>query len=68
MRQVARFKTETRTVDMGGRLVSLVSRTPILSPQQRAKRKQEVEARLYDACIRHQRTAKQAGTQVENRR
>jgi hypothetical protein len=45
---------------MGGRPVTLISRTPILSPQQREKRKQEVEAKLYDACIRHQRAVEQA--------
>jgi hypothetical protein len=45
---------------MGGRPVTLISRTPILSPQQREKRKQEIEAQLYDACIRHQRAVEQA--------
>jgi hypothetical protein len=66
MRQVSRFKTETKTVDMGGRPVTLISRTPILSPQQREKRKQEVEAKLYDACIRHQRAIEQAEASKQN--
>jgi hypothetical protein len=60
MKKIEHFTTETKTVLLGDKPITLISRTPILSPQQYERRRQEVEAKLYDACIRHQRTVEQA--------
>jgi hypothetical protein len=50
------FTVETKTIFMQGRPVTLTSRTPILAPQQREKRKREIETQLYDICRKY-RTA-----------
>jgi hypothetical protein len=49
-----RFVVETKTVYMQGRPVTLTNRTPILTPEQREKRKREIEAVLYDICLKYQ--------------
>jgi hypothetical protein len=49
-----RFTVETKTVYMQGRPVTLTNRTPVFTPEQREKRKREIEARLYDICRKYQ--------------
>ncbi|MDR1157569.1 MAG: hypothetical protein LBK75_04585 [Oscillospiraceae bacterium] len=49
-----RFTVETKTVYMQGKPITLTSRTPVLTPEQREKRKREIEARLYDICRKYQ--------------
>lgn len=48
-----RFMVETEIVFMRGRPVTLTSRTPIFTPEQREKRRREIETRLYDICLKY---------------
>jgi hypothetical protein len=47
------YTVETSTIYIQGKPVTLTSRTPILTPEQREKRKREIEARLYEICRRY---------------
>jgi hypothetical protein len=51
---VGRYTVETRTVYFQKKPVTLISRTPVLTPEERDKRKREIEARLYDVCRKYQ--------------
>jgi len=47
------YKKETETVPFQGKNITLVNYTPILSPEQREKRKREIEQRLYEIFIKY---------------
>ncbi|MDR1065456.1 MAG: hypothetical protein LBL25_03710 [Oscillospiraceae bacterium] len=49
-----RFTVETKTIFLNGHPATLTSRTPILTPEQREKRRREIESRLYDVCRKYQ--------------
>jgi hypothetical protein len=53
-RTANRFTVETKTVYIQGKPVTLTNRTPVLTPEQREKRKREIEARLYEVCRKYQ--------------
>ncbi|MDR1439328.1 MAG: hypothetical protein LBJ10_04790 [Clostridiales bacterium] len=46
--QNVKYSVETATVMFQGKPITLTSRTPILSPEQREKRKREIESILYN--------------------
>jgi hypothetical protein len=50
---IGRFTVETKTVCLSGKPVTLTSRTPVLTPEQREKRRREIEGRLYDVCLKY---------------
>jgi hypothetical protein len=50
---IRQFTVETKTVYLQGKPVTLTSSTPILTPEQREKRKREIETRLYDICLKY---------------
>ncbi|MDR2355932.1 MAG: hypothetical protein LBE16_07025 [Clostridiales Family XIII bacterium] len=50
---IERFTVETKTVYLSGKPVTLTNRTPVLTPEQREKRRREIEDRLYDVCLKH---------------
>jgi hypothetical protein len=45
--QNIKYTEETRTVIFQGKPITLTERTPLLSPEQREKRKKEIEHKLY---------------------
>lgn len=45
--QNIRYKTETKTAVFQGKNITLENLTPVLSPEQRDKRKREIEHTLY---------------------
>jgi len=47
------YKKETETVPFQGKNITLVNYTPILSPEQREKRKREIEQGLYEIFIKY---------------
>jgi hypothetical protein len=47
------FTVETKSITLSGRPATLTSRTPILAPEQREKRRREIEAILYDVCRKY---------------
>ena len=55
MQAAVKYHSEVKTVPFGGRTITLESLTPILSPKERAKRKKEIEKRLYDVFIKYER-------------
>ena len=55
MQAAVKYHSEIKTVPFGGRTITLESLTPILSPKERARRKQEIEKRLYDVFIKYEK-------------
>jgi hypothetical protein len=47
---IQRFTVKTATVYIQGKPFTV----PILTPEQREKRKREIEARLYEVCRKYQ--------------
>jgi len=45
--QNIRYQTETKTAVFQGKNITLENLTPVLSPEQRDKRKREIEQKLY---------------------
>jgi len=43
-----RYQTETREMIFQGKTITLENMTPVLSPRQREKRKQEIEKSLFE--------------------
>jgi hypothetical protein len=48
-----RFIVETKTIILNGKPATLTNRTPVLTPEQREKRRREIETCLYDVCRKH---------------
>ena len=46
---------ETHTIIINGRLVRITNCTPVLTPEQREKRKREIELVLYDVFKKYAR-------------
>lgn len=47
------YESEIRTGTLGGRQIRLENLTPILTPEERATRKREIENRLYDVFVKY---------------
>jgi hypothetical protein len=54
---VLRFDVVTKTVNFQGRPITLTSRTPVFTPEQREKRRIAIEQRLYDVVRRYRENA-----------
>lgn len=53
MKPISKYAQETQQVDFGGRNITLTNWTPIFtSTSEREKRKKEIEAQLYNLCMR----------------
>ena len=48
-----RYESEVKTVPFGGGTIRIENLTPILSPEERKKRKREIEIRLYDVFSKY---------------
>ena len=49
------YAKETKTIIFQGKPVTVTHLTPILTPEQRAKRKQEIEGQLYTVFSKYRR-------------
>lgn len=49
-----KYTTETKTVMLGGKAFTVTHLTPILSPEEREKRKREIEQTLYEVYSKHE--------------
>jgi len=58
MEQVAlTYQVEIKTVMFQGKPITLTSRTPIFTPEQREKQRRFIESKLYDAVKKYGRVA-----------
>jgi len=48
MQNTIKYQSEIKTVPFGGRTITVENLTPILSEKERARRKKEIEQRLFD--------------------
>ena len=53
MQTTVKYHSETQAAQLGGKTITYRSRTPVLSPKEREKRKKEVEKRLFDVFIKY---------------
>ncbi len=49
-----KYITKTRTVTADGKTYTITELTPILSPEEREKRKREIEQTLYEVYSKHE--------------
>ena len=49
-----RYETETKTVPFGGGTIRVENRTPIFSPQERERRKREIEIQLFNVFSKYE--------------
>ena len=52
-----RYETETKTANFQGKSITVINRIPILTPDQREKRRIEIENRLYDVIKNRRESA-----------
>ena len=55
------FAKEIKTAVFQGKTITVTHLTPILTPEQREKRKQEIEHQLYDVFVKYTKSDKKAG-------
>ena len=53
------YARETRSAMFQGRLITVTHLTPILSPEQRTRRKREIESQLYGVFSKYRGAKKQ---------
>ena len=54
MSKTIKYKSEVKTIMLGGKPAKLINRTPILTPEEREKRKREIETQLYNVFSKYQ--------------
>ena len=52
-----RYEIKSKTVIFQGKPITVINRTPILTSDQREKRRIEIENRLYDVVKKHRENA-----------
>ena len=53
MHNVVQYNNEIKNVPFGGRTITVENLTPVLSPKERARRKKEIEQRLFDVFSKY---------------
>ena len=53
MNKPLQYKTEARIAMLGGKQIRVEDLTPILSPEEQAERRREIEQRLYDVFVKY---------------
>jgi len=48
MQTLVKYRSEIKTVTLGGRMITVESMTPILTQKERERRRREIEKQLYD--------------------
>jgi len=55
------YAKETKTTTFQGKTITVTHLTPVLSPDEREKRKRDIERQLYDVFVKYTDTSKKAG-------
>ena len=55
------YERTTHTATFQGKPITVTHLTPILSPEQRAKRKSEIEHQLYDVFVKYNKNGRRTG-------
>jgi len=58
---IAQYAKETKTTTFQGKPITVTHLTPVLSPDERARRKSEIEHQLYDVFVKYAGTENRAG-------
>jgi len=53
MQTAIKYHSEVKTIQLGGKMITLENRTPILTPKERDRRKKDIEKRLYDVFVKY---------------
>ena len=53
MPTAVKYQSEIKTVPFGGKTITIENLTPILTPKERERRKQEIEKRLFDVFSKY---------------
>ena len=53
MQAAVKYHSEVKKMPFGNKMITYESLTPILTPKERAKRKQEIEKRLFDVFSKY---------------
>ena len=53
MQKQIQYHSEIKTVTLGNRTITVENLTPILTPDERERRKREVERRLFDVFCKY---------------
>lgn len=53
MQGQVKYQSEVKTASLGGRTITIENLTPVLSPKERERRKQEIENRLFDVFSKY---------------
>ena len=53
MQAAVKYHSEVKTVPFGGKMITYESLTPILSPKERKRRKQEIEKQLFSVFSKY---------------
>ncbi|MCL2140618.1 MAG: hypothetical protein FWH42_02910 [Dehalococcoidia bacterium] len=53
MSSAVKYETEETVVPFGSGTIRIINRTPILTSEERAKRRREIETRLFDVFIKY---------------
>ena len=56
MPTAVKYQSEIKTVPFGGKTITIENLTPILTPKERERRKQEIEKRLFDVFSKYAKT------------
>jgi hypothetical protein len=55
------YTRETKTAIFQGKSITVTHLTPVLTPDERAKRKREIEHQLYDVFVKYAKSDRKAG-------
>ena len=55
------YAKETKTAVFQGKTITVIHKTPILTPEEREKRKREIEHQLYDVFVKYDKNDSRAG-------
>jgi hypothetical protein len=55
------YAKRTNTAQFQGKTITVTHLTPILTPEEREKRKREIEHQLYDVFVKYRKNERQAG-------
>ena len=56
-----KFAKDTKTAMFCGKTITVTNLTPVLSPNEREKRKREIEHQLYDVFEKYNKNNRQVG-------
>ena len=66
MQTAIKYHSEIKTISLGGKMITLENLTPILPPKERARRKKDIEKRLYDVFVKYEKGSKSGRKSNDN--